>query len=269
MKIAVAQLNSTDDVAGNVIQIKRLMSQAAGEKPEIVFFPENALFFRLRQNESMLGLKIDSPEIKDLAEHCHSLNMAIHLTTAIEEFEIVYNASVLIEANKKVTLVYKKIHLFDIELHGQKPIRESDAFAHGSEPKIFEFGGLRFGSSICYDIRFAELYTYYAKQQADVLLVPASFLVKTGQAHWEVLLRARAIESQSYLIASAQSGTHRSKTHEMFRETYGHSMVVDPWGQIAETLVDGVGVFYYEITKEEVEKVRRQIPMRNHRRNVF
>ena len=95
-------------------------------------------------------------------------------------------------------------------------------------------------------MRFAELYTQYARQQVDVILVPAAFLVKTGQAHWEVLLRARAIESQCYIVASAQAGTHRSKKHEGIRETFGHSMVVDPWGQVAQKLADGVGVFCYE-----------------------
>jgi len=102
-----------------------------------------------------------------------------------------------------------------------------------------------------------------------VILVPAAFLVKTGQAHWEVLLRARAIESQCYLVASAQSGVHRSSQHTQTRETYGHSMVIDPWGHIVHTLTDGVGVFYYEISKDEIEKLRQQIPMHQHRRSLF
>ena len=269
MKIGIAQLNSNDSVQENLSQIKKIITAAAIEKPEIIFFPENSLFFRLKQDNAMLGLNLDGKEIQELKSHCAENQLAIHLTTAIEENGAVYNASVLIEKNQKATLVYKKMHLFDIALQGQKPIRESDVFKHGSEPKVFEFGGLKFGSSICYDIRFAELYSQYAKAKVDVILVPAAFLVKTGQAHWEVLLRARAIESQCYLVASAQAGVHKSSDHQMVRETYGHSMVVDPWGQILQSLADGTGVFFYEINKDEIEKVRRQIPMHDHRRNVF
>lgn len=269
MKIAVVQLNSTDDVASNIKQIKNLMSESSSEKPQIMFFPENALFFRLDQDEKMPGIKLDGLEINELKKHCKECELAIHFTTAILDGGEVFNASVLIEKTEKVTLLYKKIHLFDISLQGQKPIRESDAFKHGAEPKVFEFDGLSFGSSICYDVRFAELYSYYAKRAVDVILVPAAFLVKTGQAHWEVLLRARAIESQCYLVASAQVGVHKSLHHELVRETYGHSMVVDPWGQVVKTISNGVGLFYYEINRDEIEKVRRQIPMRDHRRDVF
>ncbi len=106
----------------------------------------------------------------------------------------------------------------------------------------------------------------YAKAEVDLILVPAAFLVKTGQAHWEVLLRARAIESQCYVIAAAQSGTHRSSTSELWRETYGHSMIIDPWGEIKEVRTDGVGILFADINRGLIEEVRKQIPMRSHRR---
>jgi predicted amidohydrolase len=269
MKIAVVQLTSTDDLAQNVHQIKKLISGTDSEKPEIIFFPENSLFFRLQQKDKVRGVQLNSPSINELKNHCEKYQVAIHFTTAIEDGEKVFNASVLIEKNGRISLLYKKMHLFDIELQGQTPIRESDVFDHGPSPEVFEFGGFKFGNSICYDVRFAELYSFYAKAQVDVILVPAAFLVKTGIAHWEILLRARAIESQCYLIAPAQSGTHKSPEHESVRETYGHSMLVDPWGKVLHTQEAGVGVFYYELNKAEIEKVRRQIPMHGHRRNVF
>jgi predicted amidohydrolase len=269
MKIAVAQLNSADDINENLKQVRDLITKASEQKPEIIFFPENSLFFRLGQDEKVLPVVPDGAEVKELQSLSDSLKIAIHFTSAVLSDGHVFNASVLVVPGSSPRLVYRKLHLFDIELEGQKPIRESDSFKHGSEPNVFEFGGLKFGSSICYDVRFAELYAFYARQQVDVILVPSAFLVKTGQAHWEVLLRARAIESQCYLVASAQAGVHRSRKHQLTRETYGHSMVVDPWGHVAQSLNEGVGVFFYEITKDEINKVRRQIPMNNHRRNLF
>jgi predicted amidohydrolase len=269
MKIAVAQLNSSDDINQNLMQMSAMIQGAAAEKPDIIFFPENSLFFRLKQDEKVQPVRLTGPEIIQLQLLSNKTNVAIHFTSAIEDDETVFNASVLIRPGQDAEIVYKKMHLFDIALHGQKPIRESDSFKHGSAPNIFELGGLKFGSSICYDVRFAELYSRYAREQVEVILVPAAFLVKTGQAHWEVLLRARAIESQCYIVASAQAGVHRSRQHSQTRETYGHSMVVDPWGHIVQNLTEGVGIFYYEISKAEIEKVRQQIPMHQHRRNLF
>lgn len=269
MKIAVAQLNSSDDINQNLKQMLELIQAAAAEKPEIIFFPENSLFFRLHQDEPVKPVSLIGPEMIQLVLLSNQTKMAIHFTSPVEDEGDVYNASVLIRPGIGPQVVYRKMHLFDIALQGQRPIRESDSFKHGQSPNVFEVGGFKFGSSICYDVRFAELYSQYAREQVDVILVPAAFLVKTGQVHWEVLLRARAIESQCYLVAPAQAGLHRSPLHSQTRETYGHSMIVDPWGHILHSLTDGVGVFYYEISREEIEKVRRQIPMHQHRRNLF
>ncbi len=163
-------------------------------------------------------------------------------------------------------IVYKKIHLFDITLEGQKPIRESDVFTNGEMSTVFEIDGIKFGSSICYDIRFAELYNLYAKQEVDVILIPAAFLVKTGKAHWDVLLRARAIENQSYVLAPAQTGKHQSTSSEQSRETYGHTTAVGPWGDVIECLSDGMDILFVNIDPENCRAVRRQIPMNSHRR---
>lgn len=269
MKIAVAQLNSSDDINENLKQMSALVQAAAAEKPEIIFFPENSLFFRLKQDEGVVPVRLTGPEIIQLELLSNQTKISIHFTSAIEDDGDVYNASILVMPGAGAKVIYRKMHLFDIALHGQTPIRESDSFKHGEGPSVFEVGGLKFGSSICYDVRFAELYSAYARQQVDAILVPSAFLVNTGRAHWDVLLRARAIESQCYLIAPAQAGVHRSASHSFARETYGHSMLVDPWGHIVQSLTEGVGVFFYDINKEEIEKVRRQIPMHQHRRNLF
>lgn len=269
MKIALAQLNSNDEISVNLASIQTAIEQAASEKAEIVFFPENALFFRISNTDKVKPIKVDGAEVSSLSEMCKRKSIAVHLTTAIEDAGAVYNASIFIDKNGVAKKLYNKIHLFDIALVGQAPIRESDSFKHGAEPVVFEYEGLKFASSICYDIRFAELYSFYAKNEVDVILVPAAFLVKTGIAHWEVLLRARAIESQCYVLAPAQHGVHRSNASTSTRETYGHSMAVGPWGEILALKEEGVGLLFAEINKDEIKKVRTQIPMRSHRRSVF
>lgn len=269
MKIGIAQLNSTDNIRENFNQIKEIILAAQPEKPEVIFFPENSLYFRIDPNSGIEAISLNDKIISDLKDLCAQVQIAIHLTTAIDESGKIYNASIWIDTKRNVRILYKKIHLFDVELSGQKPLRESDVFASGNDPIVFNIKEFKVGSSICYDIRFAELYSIYARAEVDILLVPAAFLVKTGLVHWEVLLRARAIESQCYVIASAQAGVHRSTLNELSRETFGHSMIVDPWGEIKAMRATGAGIIYAELDRDLIQNVRKQIPMRNHRRIDF
>ncbi len=275
MKITLVQLNSSDDISKNLERIITLLeSHLAGQATQAIkrsrlfVLPENSLYFRIIEGEALKALTLDSVEIQILQKLCDTHKVDLHFTTAMSDQGKVWNASVLVSPNEPAKIIYKKIHLFDIQLEGQKAIRESDFFTHGEEVTGFEVEGLRFGSSICYDIRFSELYHQLAKNQVDVILVPAAFLVKTGQAHWETLLRARAIESQAYVLAPAQVGEHQTtqagKTAARF--TYGHSMAIDPWGQVVECRAEGVGCLDIEISLDLVRSVRRQIPMINHRR---
>lgn len=267
MKIGIAQLNSTDDVAANLKVIKDLIKSASSEKPDLILFPENSLYFRIHTVDKIQALSLEDETFKELQGLSDQYQVALQLTTAIGENGHVYNATVMIEPKKQLRIVYRKIHLFDIELQGQKPIRESDVFANGPESSITNFKNCKIGQSICYDVRFAELYSVYARAEVDLLVIPAAFLVKTGRAHWEVLLRARAIESQCYVAAPAQVGEHFSKDKSgAKRETYGHSMLVSPWGEIKVSQVDGIGMLFADINHEEISSVRRQIPMKNHRR---
>lgn len=266
MKIGIAQLNSTDNLQQNLLQIKKLILNANAVKPDLIVFPENTLYFRIDQSEKVEAIGLDHEIMTELKEVCAATGIKIHFTTAVLEDGRVFNASVLIDSERNARVVYKKIHLFDIELSGQEPIRESDVFVHGQLPAVFKSDGFAIGSSICYDIRFSELYSVYAKAEVDVILVPAAFLVKTGQAHWEVLLRARAIESQCYVIAAAQSGVHWSTKSSQSRETYGHSMIIDPWGEVKAANATGVGIIFADLSRKFIEEVRKQIPMRSHRR---
>lgn len=270
MKFGIAQINSSDSIQENKEQIIKFLNNAQLEKPEIIFFPENSLFFRIKADEKIKAIAIDDPAFRELEQVSKKTGISIHLTTAILEDGHVFNASVLIDKQKGTTVVYKKIHLFDIELIGQQPIKESDVFIGGDSPSIVEIAGYRFGSSICYDIRFAELYSVYAKAEVDAIVVPAAFLVKTGQAHWEALLRARAIESQCYVLAAAQVGEHIStRNKNERRETYGHSMIIDPWGRVLQQNKTTTGVLFGELDRNIIKSVRSQIPMKLHRRIDF
>lgn len=264
LKVAVCQMTSVDDVARNCDQILKLLENANGA--ELVIFPENALYLRINKDSSMPGLNLGSECFSNLKESALKMKTTILVGSApmLEESGRISNATVLITPSS-VEVVYRKIHLFDVDVAGSPSVRESDSFQHGSETNVLEIAGWKLGLSICYDLRFSELYARYAKLNVDAILVPSAFLVPTGMAHWHVLLRARAIESQAYVIAPAQAGEHKSETGS--RKTFGHSLVVDPWGEvicdIAET---GPKVEICELKRERLDWVRRQIPQAGHRR---
>lgn len=268
MKVALAQLNSTDDLEINLETILKFIHEAAEltVKPRLIVFPENSLYFRV--NTSDLPKTADDAKVwSQLRSKARDFKINIHLTTALADTDgKIYNGSVLIREDGTLNIIYRKVHLFDIALTGQKAIKESDVFAGGSTPTTFSIDDVKFGNSVCYDVRFSELYAAYAKQDVDVILVPAAFLVKTGEAHWDVLLRARAIESQCYVLAPAQAGTHKSSTSDNRRETYGNTVAIGPWGEIIDRKVNGVGLMYVDINKHAIETVRQQIPMKSHRR---
>ena len=267
--VAVAQLNSTDHVETNLKQILELIAVAAAKnpKPKVVFFPENSLYFRINSSDSVQAINMSDTSINQISVLANQLNIYVHLTTAMEQNGKTFNSSVLFSPNENPRIIYNKIHLFDVFIPGQQPIAESKVFTAGDSAQTFTLENILFGSSICYDIRFSELYSAYARKNVHVLVVPSAFLVKTGQAHWMTLLKARAIESQCFVIASAQSGKHESiKFPGEFRETFGHSVVFDPWGDQLALKESGVGVITAELDLSRWESVRTAIPMPTHRR---
>lgn len=266
LSVAVCQMTSVDDVQANLRQMENLLDSA--QNPfEVAFFPENCLYFRLKEGQPIPGFELQDPVFESLKKLAQKKKAHLHLgSVPLKESGKMSNATIFISADGEMECTYRKMHLFDIALEGQKPMRESDVFRHGSEPSVLDLNSWKTGQSICYDLRFAELYSAYAKQKVDLIVIPSAFLVKTGQAHWEVLLRARAIESQCYVIAAAQAGTHaNSEGHQ--RNTYGHSLVVSPWGEIlAKASADKPEVLQVVLDKSQIEAVRRQIPMHSHRR---
>jgi predicted amidohydrolase len=269
LKVALCQMNSVDEAGVNLRQIEDLIGSVPEESEVRLFsFPENCLYMRVKEGEAIPPFSLEDEVFKNLAEIAKRRRAFLHLgSVPLKAAGFVYNSSVLISDDGGIKTSYQKIHLFDIQLSGQKAIRESDVFRHGENLGIFEIDGWKIAQTICYDLRFSELYALYAREQVDVMLVPSAFLVKTGEAHWEVLLRARAIESQCYIVASAQAGLHLSTRGGFQRETYGHSMIVEPWGAVMTKLDSSEKqTSVCTLTKEKIEQARLQIPMAQHRR---
>jgi predicted amidohydrolase len=269
--VAVCQMNSTDDVEQNSEQILSLLDQIKkNDDIDLACFPENSLYLRIKEGEKIEGIDLQHSVFSRLAKESRERDLVIHLgSVALKAGGRLTNASISISPTAGAVISYEKIHLFDIDIEGHGPVRESDVYKNGETPQILDVQGWQIGQTICYDLRFAELFTWYARHGVEALLVPSSFLVPTGQMHWHVLLRARAIESQAYVLAAAQAGTHRSGRAAGSRETYGHSLVVDPWGKImAEALTHGPEVLKVHLELDRVQSVRRQIPMHGHRRLV-
>ncbi len=264
--VAQMQMTSIDDVEKNLQQIVELIAQLKNENVRLLSLPENALYMRIKEGEAIKPLHLTDHVFVELSKIAIENHFYIHVGASPIEIEgHVYNSSVLINDLGEVKASYQKIHLFDIQLEGQAPVRESDAFKHGQKPSIFEIDGWKIGETICYDLRFAELFSVYAHQEVDLILVPAAFLVATGKAHWEILLRARAIESQAYILATAQCGVHQGLCGGE-RSTFGHSLCVEPWGKIENMMANEIGVSIFQLDVVRIEQVRAQIPMKYHRR---
>jgi predicted amidohydrolase len=267
--VAVCQMNSGDDVVANGEQIISLLDQIhIGDNIDMACFPENSLYLRIKEGEKIEGVDLQHPVFTKLAHESARRKIFIHLgSVPLRAGEKLTSASISISPETGAAVTYQKIHLFDIDIDGHAPMRESDVYKNGETPQVLDVQGWQIGQTICYDLRFAELFSWYAEKQVQVLLVPSSFLVPTGQMHWDVLLRARAVESQAYVIAAAQAGSHHSLKTSSSRQTYGHSLVVDPWGVVvAEGSPDKAEVLKVQLELERIESVRRQIPMHGHRR---
>ena len=276
LDVAICQLTSVDDLKINVDSILSLLEPLEPHPPQLVCLPENCLYMRVREGQSIPAIALDNLELRRLLNWSRATGAVLHLGSvavscpnADDAEQKLYNSTLILRPDGSIEDAYRKIHLFDVDVTGHRRVRESDFFARGERPTLFEVGGWTIGNTICYDLRFAELYSVYAKAQVDAVVVPSAFLVPTGQAHWHVLLRARAIESQFYVLAAAQGGEHGS-SDGAGRQTYGHSLVVGPWGEIlqevsAEDMAAGRRVLRLQLSRDRLRSVRAQIPMADHR----
>ena len=265
MRVALCQTNCGEDVAANEEQVFGLLEEAAAAGVDLAALPE--VWPRQGSAPQMreVAEPLDGPRTRRLAEVARRHRMWVHGGSVLElDGDKVFNTSVLFDRAGELVATYRKIHLFDADPPGAVPSRESYLFAAGEEAVTAETEFGRVGLSICYDVRFPELYRSLAVQGATIVFVPAAFRYETGVDHWEVLLRARAIEDQAFVVAAAQWGTWGPEGRE--RRNFGHSLVADPWGRVIALAPDGVGLTLAELDLGETARVREILPALRHRR---
>jgi deaminated glutathione amidase len=269
MKIAVAQMTSGIEPAANAAALVTAIEAAAAGRAVMLFTPEMSGL--LDRNRARSAPKL-STEAEDIvlaavraAARAHNIWVALgSLALAGERRDgRLVNRSLLIDGSGAVRARYDKLHLFDVDLASGESWRESAAYAPGEGATIAATPLGSLGLSVCYDVRFPELYSALSGAGAEILAVPAAFTVPTGMAHWHVLLRARAIENAAWVVAAAQSGVH-----EDGRATFGHSLVIDPWGNVVLDMGSAPGLGFAEIDRVHVADVRARIPVLDHRRPI-
>ena len=275
MKIAALQMVSTPSVERNLAAAGRLIAEAAAAGAELIALPEYFCLMGERDGDKLdiaeppcdaEQLPTESAPIQRwLAGMAREHGIWVHGGTlplrCTDDPTRVLNSSLVFGPDGRLAARYDKIHLFCFD-NGREHYDEGRAIRAGSAPVAFAAGALRIGLSVCYDLRFPELYRALMQPACDLIAVPSAFTHTTGLAHWELLLRARAVENQCYVIAPAQGGRH-----ENGRRTFGHSMVVDPWGEVLAVLAEGEGVVLAEIDPGRIASVRRQLPALTHRRD--
>ena len=265
MKIAAVQMVSTPDVGRNLEAAGRLVAEAAAAGAGLVALPEYFCLLGQKDTDKLAHAEPpgDGPIQRFLADTARQHGIWLvggTLPLRDSDDARVLNSNGVYAPDGSLATRYDKIHLFAFD-NGRERYDEGRTLRAGSTPVALQAGPLRVGLSICYDLRFPELYRGLMTPPCDVLSVPAAFTYTTGKAHWELLLRARAVENQCYVLAAAQGGTH-----ENGRRTWGHSMVVDPWGEIVAVLPEGEGVVLAEVDAERIAQVRLQLPALAHRR---
>ena len=263
MKVACVQMNSGADKAANVAAAAELVRRAAAAGARLVVLPETWTFKGGRDGFAAAAEAADGPSNTVLAGLAAELGVYVLAGSIYEVSERpdrFFNTSVLFDPAGTAVAVYRKIHLFDA-VAGAKVYRESDDLLPGEALVTAQVDDLAVGLTICYDLRFPELYRGLALRGARLLLVPSAFTEATGRDHWEVLLRARAIENGCFVAAAGQWGVHAGD-----RLCHGRSMIVDPWGVVLAVAADGVGLCVAELDLGAVERVRRQLPVLDHRR---
>ncbi|XP_069074380.1 deaminated glutathione amidase [Pleurodeles waltl] len=267
--IAVCQMTSTSDKEQNFATCSQLIREAAHRGASMVFLPENFDYIGKSTEETLnLAETLQGNLMQRYSNLARESGMWLSLGgfhekgSDWEKDKRIHNSHVIMDNKGSVVSVYHKAHLFDVELVGRVSLRETKFTIPGSEilPPVNSPVG-KVGLAVCYDLRFPEMSLTLAQEGAELLTFPSAFTVTTGLAHWEVLLRARAIETQCYVVAAAQTGSHNER-----RASYGHAMVVDPWGSIIAQCQEGTGLCYAEIKLDYLHRIRQEMPVCNHRR---
>jgi deaminated glutathione amidase len=263
MRVAVCQLNARDDRAANLAVARDLLERAATAGADLAVLPEYVDYLGPGDGAPKPE-PVDGEFAAFFAGAARDLGMWVHAGSFHEagpDDRRTYNTSLVFDRRGELAATYRKIHLYDVEIAGRVSYQESRSVAPGADTVLTDVDGVPTGLSICYDLRFPELYRALAIAGAKVLVVPAAFMMHTGRDHWEVLLRARAIENQCYVVAAGQIGDHEPR-----RTCFGRSMIIDPWGTVLAQAPDTVGIVAADLDIERLEKIREELPSLANRR---
>lgn len=282
MKVSLIQLCSTRDIAQNLARCNELANQAIADGADWILFPENAPFLGADREKFAIAESVDGPIVAHFRDIARRGNCWVSLGSFAEKIqansdnnnndadganERTYNTQLLLNRRGETVAVYRKIHLFDVDVEGGQTFLESGSVAPGEDVVSAEItldaqsGAQKVGLTICYDLRFPELYRALSAQNATILTVPSAFTLATGRDHWHPLLQARAIENQAYVLAPNQWGHHFGE-----RRSYGHSAIYDPWGRRIACAPDTECVVSATLDFEYLNDVRQQMPCLGHRR---
>ncbi len=268
LDVAVLQMNSQDDKNQNVVSALDLIDRAAGAGVRLVVLPEVWPYLGPDEGSRACAEPIPGPITELLQDRARRHGLFIHAGSIYETRPGdpgMFNTSIVIDPNGEIVAQYSKIHMFDVVIDGDTRYQESATISAGDDIVVVDIDGIRFGLAICYDLRFPELFRILALKGAEAIVLPAAFTLMTGKDHWETLIRARAIENEVYMIASAQWGQHPPGN-----ACFGRSMIVDPWGTVLATAPDGIGLARASVSPDRVQAVRRQIPsLANRRPEVY
>jgi predicted amidohydrolase len=269
LRVAIAQMNSGDSIADSMREVEGLVGRAAAQGAKLLALPENATQLAPSAQRLAEAETLDGPQMQRIAAAAVAHDIAVLVGSFAErgpDAAHTFATTVVISRRGEQIGVYRKNHLFDVQVAADTALRESDTIAPGPLGAVVcDVDGWKLGLSICYDLRFPEHYRALVAGGAELLAVPAAFTFRTGAAHWEVLLRARAIENQCYVIAPAQVGQHYGR-----RESFGHAMAVDPWGtvlaQCGDRQEEGGSLCFADVMRPTLESVRQRLPCLEHRR---
>jgi len=264
LAVGMVQLNSGDDVAANLDAALSGIDDAAAQGARLVVLPEVWTYLGPDAGQPAAAEQVPGPLTDRLAAKVRQHGIYLHAGSILERVEgepRLFNTTLVFDPSGELIATYRKIHLFNVDLDTDTAYRESDTIAPGDEIVTFDLDGTTVGLTICYDLRFPELFRILALRGAEVIVLPAAFTMTTGKDHWETLIRARAIENGLYMVAVGQVGQHPPGLW-----CYGRSLVADPWGLVVAQAPDRVGVTVTELCLDDVARVRRQIPALANRR---
>lgn len=270
MKVSLVQMNSVSDKAKNIADAKRLMEQAiADDHADWLLLPEHFDWAggRTADKVAVADQVPGGPAYEMCKAIARDNKVWVHAGSLLEKIpgaNKICNTTVVFNRDGREVARYRKIHLFDITGPDGTEYNESATMRPGNEIVTYDCEGVTVGCAICYDLRFPELFQELARRGSKIIALPASFTLQTGKDHWEVLCRARAIETETYFLAAGQWGTFKGGDGST-RATYGHSIIVDPWGHVVAKASDGVGIVSSRLDMARVERMRKQIPVAEHK----